>query len=254
MLTLDEITTRANKLQISPMVVIREFVQLLFLNHLSRSDQNGHFYFKGGTAIRFIYKGIRFSEDLDFTVIDLDPDKTTPVVEKVTRDINQEINTVIKPLKTLAGKSFRLFVNTPLHPQPIPIKIDLSFRESVLQPSKSVIVSDYPLVFTQLTYHYYSAEILAEKVRALMHRHKSRDLYDLWYLLSMQTEFDETLINQKFEFYHETYSKSDFLAKIKAFPQDKFIADLKPFLGKTDRDHLPTLYPVIQDYLSQKLS
>lgn len=45
----------------------REYFQHLFLSYFYRQEQTDKMYFKGGTALRFLYKSPRFSEDLDFS-------------------------------------------------------------------------------------------------------------------------------------------------------------------------------------------
>jgi predicted nucleotidyltransferase component of viral defense system len=68
MLTQNQIREFAKKLKISDNVVLREYIQLLFLKELYSQKFSEHIFFKGGTAIRLIFKGERFSEDLDFSV------------------------------------------------------------------------------------------------------------------------------------------------------------------------------------------
>jgi predicted nucleotidyltransferase component of viral defense system len=254
MITPSELTQLAVSMQISPMVIIREYGQLLFLKYLSESDHNHHYYFKGGTLIRLLFQGERFSEDLDFTVTDLDKLQTEKDLKSITKQIAKEFTVTLKPLDTLAGQSFRLNLKTPLHPGEIYIKIDLSFRENVIYPTSSALITSYPLIFRHLVYHYSKKEIVAEKVRALLHRIKGRDLYDLWYLLSKQTEFDYNLISQKLDYYKETYDHNLLIERINTFPKDIFVRDLASFIGQSDRDHLPELYDVIQSYLNKILT
>lgn len=254
MLTREELASRANKHQISPMVIFREYCQLLFLKYLSESKVNQHFFFKGGTAIHLLFNGDRFSEDLDFTIRDLSPDKAIRNLELVVKKMNLDINVTMKALKTIEGKSFKLTLISPLVKTAICIKIDLSFRESIMLPTSSQIVTDYPLVFQQLTYHLSKTEIVSEKVRALLHRQKGRDLYDLWFLLSMQADFDRNLIDKKLLFYKKTFDLADFMTKIKSFPKNAFVKDLAPFVGRKKREDLPRLHGYIQLYLNQVLN
>lgn len=50
--------------------LIREEVELAFLNRLFASPLSDRLIFKGGTALRLVYASPRFSEDLDFSVTD----------------------------------------------------------------------------------------------------------------------------------------------------------------------------------------
>lgn len=254
MLSPDELTKLANQQVIAQYVVLREYCQAVILQSLSAHPKASHFIFKGGTAIRFFHHGHRFSEDLDFTLIGLEPNQAEVVITQTIAQVQDAGTRSLKPLKTLAGKSFRLTWQTPLLPTPITIKLDLSFRESVIEPTFSLLQSIYPLLSQNYLHHYTAKEIVAEKVRALLHRHKGRDLYDLWFLLSMQTEFNPDFINQKMNFYQETFSLKSLLNRIITFPTDQFVSDLSPFLGKKDRDPLPTLLPIIQTYLASRLA
>ena len=55
----------STKWQTSEQNVRREYIQHLFLSHFYRHSDSDKIYFKGGTALRIIYRSPRFSEDLD---------------------------------------------------------------------------------------------------------------------------------------------------------------------------------------------
>ena len=57
-------------------------------------------------------------------------------------------------------------------------------------------------------------EILAEKVRALMTRHKARDLYDLYFLLHKGAIVNRALINRKLEPYTKRFLEKEFVSNI----------------------------------------
>jgi predicted nucleotidyltransferase component of viral defense system len=50
--------------------ITREFLQLLILKIIYDKDYFKNIAFVGGTALRFLYGSRRFSEDLDFSLID----------------------------------------------------------------------------------------------------------------------------------------------------------------------------------------
>ena len=47
--------------------VLREYCQHLFLSYLYQQPRSERLLFKGGTALRIVFRSPRFSEDLDFT-------------------------------------------------------------------------------------------------------------------------------------------------------------------------------------------
>lgn len=58
------------KLGISQEQIVREEYELIILKSIFESRWGGSFVFKGGTALRLAYGSARFSEDLDFSVIE----------------------------------------------------------------------------------------------------------------------------------------------------------------------------------------
>lgn len=59
----------SQKLQISLDTVVREEYEILLLKEIFESEYGSSLVFKGGTALRLVYNSPRFSEDLDFTLI-----------------------------------------------------------------------------------------------------------------------------------------------------------------------------------------
>jgi predicted nucleotidyltransferase component of viral defense system len=253
MFTQNELRQLALDFHIAPFSVFREYCQTLFLSYLSQHPNNNHFIFKGGTAIRLLYQGNRFSEDLDFTVVDLDQNQAVQAIENAVDAMSKEIDVTIRPIKSIAGKSFKLTVITPLHPQPIVIKIDLSFRDFLDDVKSGPILTKYPILFNRLVYYYATRTILAEKIHAIMSRVKGRDLYDIWFLVSMQTKFDKTLIEKKFRDLDKTFNLRQCIYKITSFPLASFVADLDPFVNDLERPHLAETHQIITSTLPERI-
>ncbi|MCG2778160.1 MAG: nucleotidyl transferase AbiEii/AbiGii toxin family protein, partial [Desulfobacterales bacterium] len=64
-----------------------ELFQILLLDNLYSLSGSDHFFFQGGTAIRWIYGGTRFSEDL-FFVTHLSVDNINKIISNVSRKIH----------------------------------------------------------------------------------------------------------------------------------------------------------------------
>lgn len=47
--------------------VLREVIQIQFLEELYKTDESRDIFFKGGTALKILFGSNRYSEDLDFT-------------------------------------------------------------------------------------------------------------------------------------------------------------------------------------------
>lgn len=156
-----------------------------------------HWIFKGGTCLRkCYYETYRFSEDLDFTVIDggpENPNDLTAIFERVAEWLQQEsgIDLLVETgsfvqRRNLRGNQTiqgRLAYRGP-NPQPtLPkLKLDATSDEALVETPvlRSVIhpYGDSPLP-TDGVRCYSLAELAAEKTRALAERCRPRDLYDV---------------------------------------------------------------------------
>ncbi len=59
----------AGDIKTYPENVVREEYEMVFLKALLESKYGKNLVFKGGTALRLVYNSMRFSEDLDFSLI-----------------------------------------------------------------------------------------------------------------------------------------------------------------------------------------
>ena len=78
----------AKKLKIDLFTAYREYLQLLFLKYFYTQKESEKVYFKGGTALRFLYDSFRFSEDLDFTSL-LPEKKIKVLINETLQDLNK---------------------------------------------------------------------------------------------------------------------------------------------------------------------
>jgi predicted nucleotidyltransferase component of viral defense system len=243
---LDQTTLKilAQTQEIDQYSIFREYLQIKFLNEFYKNKQLVQTYFKGGTALRLIFGSARFSEDLDFTtLIAIKKIKKTlaATVQKLKLEFTQ---LTLQKLETAQGYSAKLYVPVDFARQPLTIKLDFSTRESVLEPITSPLATDLPIKGISLIEHLSKKELLAEKVRAILHRDQGRDLFDLWFLLHKKVKFDPKFINQKLQFYQESYHHDIFVNKIKSFEQKK-LNDNKKFLPRSLRGIIPELKRLI---------
>ncbi len=157
-----------------------------------------HWIFKGGTCLRkCYYETYRFSEDLDFTVVDggpEEPGELTAIFERVAEWLRQEsgIDLLVESgsfvqRRNLRGKPTiqgRLAYRgpNPSRGTSPKLKLDLTTDEVLVQrPLVRAIVHPYgdaPLPGGGVPC-YSPTELLAEKTRALAERCRPRDLYDV---------------------------------------------------------------------------
>lgn len=189
---------RAGGRRIPEAVLERDYCLSWFLVGLSRSPLRERLLFKGGTALRKCYfPDYRFSEDLDFTLVQ-------PVAVET---IQTELEGPFEAAHRASGVILR-YSREDRHPHansytfylgyegPLPggaagkeVKVDITTKEEVVFPvEERLVLRDYPeyedLPEDARVRVYSLSEIAAEKVLALLDRARNepRDLYDLWYL------------------------------------------------------------------------
>lgn len=202
MITKQEIMDFAREFSLEAKTVEKDYVLGWLLagiaNHAALFDK---WVFKGGTCLKKCYfETYRFSEDLDYTLID-----ETHVSEAFLVDAFKEIARWIYDITGIsipedqirfevyenkAGKvsvEGRIYYVGPLERRAslARIKLDLTTDEILVLPSVTRNVhhpySDKPQ--DDIKAHCYSfSEVFAEKIRALSERARPRDLYDVIHL------------------------------------------------------------------------
>ncbi len=251
MITRDQVALWARKQGINETTILREYLQLLFLSKLYALPKSDKIFFKGGTALHLIYQAPRFSEDLDFTV-ELSQAVFLSTIKKAFSEIFKEVEGNFKERRVVAGKKFLLTFLPGVLPYKVFISLDFSFREQVLEPSKSIIKTNYPVIFTSYVHHLSKDEILAEKIRATLTRQKGRDVYDLWFLLSQGASMKAALVRKKLAYYQLKHIKPEkIIERIEAMPSEQFVRDLRPFVPIRERNKLADFFIYVKDYLRQ---
>jgi predicted nucleotidyltransferase component of viral defense system len=70
--------------------IIREYVQVLMLKYLYRSEWRTNFFFTGGTSLRLLYGLKRFSEDVDFNARGLRRADFEHAAVSISRELRRE--------------------------------------------------------------------------------------------------------------------------------------------------------------------
>lgn len=253
MITKEQVVNLVKKKKINETTIFREYLQLLFLSELYKEKESQKIFFKGGTAIHLIYKAPRFSEDLDFSV-ELKEKEFLSFIKKLFGRISKIENVKFQEKKSITGRRFLLTAPSTILSYKTFVNLDFSFREKALEPQKSIIETDYPVLFTSFVYHLSKDEIFAEKIRAILTRAKGRDLYDLWFLLNQGAAIDNNLVKEKLKYYNLAGVKKDkILSQIESFSKDKFILDLRPFVPINEREKLGDMFDYIKNYLKENL-
>lgn len=195
MISLADIDDRVRLWQLREDVVEKDYVLGWVLWGIGTEPQlNNTWVFKGGTCLKKCYiETYRFSEDLDFTVLENGPIKPDEVLNTISRlldRVNQESGIdfalsepVYRGRPSGRSAEVRIYYRGPRNtPGPARIKFDLTQDELVVCPSVLRPVShDYPdpLPAPGMVRCYSFEEVFAEKIRAMGERSRPRDLYDI---------------------------------------------------------------------------
>jgi len=225
----------AQKFKIDVFTVYREYLQLLFLKNIYALKKSGRLFFKGGTAVRFLLGGFRFSEDLDFTA-GLSREETAGLVLGAVNSLNKEVEIQFKPEKDFPQSySGKIYQRLDEFNFPLTIKVEISLREEVFSSDTRYIETVFPLSPYPLAVVMGFEEMLAEKIRALLTRNKGRDIFDLWFFLSKGVKINWELVNKKMALYQKTAGFKDLENAVVDFSDKELEGDLKRFLPLDQR-------------------
>jgi len=206
-----------------------ELLQVLLLDTLYSLTGSHQAVFQGGTALRWIYGGSRFSEDMDF-VTHLPLGRIESLLEKTRSKTGPACTAQFGPgqlelqLKASRKEALKaLCVYRPIaQRERIAVKLEFE-RLSANEPPETVrhILRDLPAISAlmtagQLVLPYTSSivvvetpgEILSDKIRALYERTyiKGRDIFDLWWLASrLHVKPSWPMVQKKLLMYREEF-------------------------------------------------
>ena len=198
MILATEISKVAHSLGLGERTIEKDYVLTWILFAIADLPMRDRLAFKGGTAIKKVYApDYRFSEDLDFTL--LDPQITNEElrigIEALFPWLEREANLrlAIREVDIHAGGNPTFCLN---YVGPLQaglgsrfLKVDISRDENIIfptekRPLRALYTDCQNRKFLIETYS--PEEILAEKLRSLLTRTEPRDLYDIHYMLTNQ--------------------------------------------------------------------
>ncbi len=176
--------------------VVREYFQHLFLSHLYRQKRSEALRFKGGTALRLIWKSPRFSEDLDFTGAAVSIPQIETLMEAALAGVEQEgIDADIEESKATTGGYFAVF-RLRGEGYESGLQTEVSLRKGARGRGTAALVQTELLPPYTLV-HLEEAALVGEKVQACLTRGKPRDFFDLYFILRNRMAFRETFARDK---------------------------------------------------------
>lgn len=181
----------------------KDYLLKLFLyNYYRRFDSA---IFKGGTCIKYLYGLNRFSEDLDFNLLNSSK-RFEAEVEKTLGEISRLgiENSFIKVERFRDAFTCEVAFKGPLFTGSKQtrnkFRIDAGKHTGILiEPEWQLISSEYPETPENFLVRVLNdEELLAEKLHALNSRKKGRDLYDAWFLIKKGVPLNRKLLEKKF--------------------------------------------------------
>jgi predicted nucleotidyltransferase component of viral defense system len=229
---------------------LRELLQILILRIIYDAGFFKNIIFTGGTALRILFNLRRFSEDLDFSLVNKESyslDKFYNVLKKTLYQYNFKVEIKIKDKKIVQEAHIKfkdiLFDTkiTDLSAQKLFIKIEIDNN-----PPKggNIEVSLINKLFIFSITHFDLASLYATKLHACFFRRytKGRDFYDLIWYLTKRIEPNYVLLNNaikqtykdKFMPVNKNNFKEFLLEKISRIDFKEVRQDVKVFLENKD--------------------
>jgi len=170
------------KFGISQEQIVREEHEMIILKGLFESRLGRVFVFRGGTGLRLAYGSPRFSEDLDFSIIEDFAKKELKALLKKIAGQNQTLQ-----LKEALQKKYTYFglfkVRQDFLKQAFSIKFEASIRLTKMQKGKDYQLLTLNSQVTSLTVLAQAASLeWIKKEKKTIKPPRVRDIFDLWFI------------------------------------------------------------------------
>jgi len=192
MISIDKIKKKAEREGVNVNFVFKEYLHFLVLEYLFEKGCFFNLIFQGGTALRFVYKGVRYSEDLDFVLKKKDGhflegffegrlkqlpayvDRFIPFIKNVQLKVQKDTLTFKRFNLILELEGFKAKDKTNIEIVNIP-----SYENQVVILEREDIAIN-PAIAVETPH-----EILSDKFVALAARRylKGRDIWDIYFIL-----------------------------------------------------------------------
>lgn len=222
-----EIQNKARVAGVRDQQIEKDYILSWILQGIAHHEQlSTSIVFKGGTALKKLYfEDYRFSEDLDFTLLDNDTSN-----EKILKGFNEAFEYISEetniPLEIIGNNehedgSLNFYIG---YVGPLggfgankKVKVDISISEHlVFAPIRHSAILGYSDQEEHQLLCYPLEEVLVEKLRSVMQRMQARDFYDIWYLLEVHRMYvDFYLAEFRTKCESKDIDPTDFHSKLK---------------------------------------
>ncbi len=212
-----------------------EYLQYELLDSLYAHKESAHLSFIEGTAIRIVYNGTRFSEDLDFDLFSMSFEEFSTLLEAVILDMRYKgFEVEFRMVKKGAYHGYIRFPHiltaaglSPNETEKVLVRVDAMPKAYRLAPSTFQLnrFGVYRAIRVNTP-----AVILAQKLLAIAERkrERGRDLFDVSYLYS-NTEPDWEFIRAVTCLTPQAFYQK-VLARVNTFDLEELARDAAPFV------------------------
>ena len=235
-------------------IIEKDYALSLMLSLLTKSSISDHLVFKGGTAVKKMYfPNARFSIDLDFDFGDITISSIKKEVAESIKSDNFDTVKFVKIKDEFESENKDVYRCTIEYTGPIKhnlnqsVRLDFNSRKSPLyNVQEKRIIDDYGSETAHVIVRTMDlAEMFAEKCRALITRkeQKSKDLFDIYFLINKDVAVDRRLIDRKFTGYKESFNEDYFDRAVRdiASVWKRDLQDLIPRGNIPDIDNVASL-------------
>ncbi len=228
MLNIKNLEKFTEQAQTSIQNVVREYCQHLFLSYLYKQPGSERLLFKGGTALRAVFRSPRYSADLDFTGINIIQGEVEEIFTNTLIDLEKTgIGVELEEGKPTTGGYLGIAIFRA-YGKNIKVQIEVSLRRGKkLEGARFLVENEYITAYTLV--HLPKDEIVKGKIRALLNRQKPRDFYDYFFLLSgnYPAAKEKETLNKVFKLLHN--SKINFRDELREFLPASHVMHLRDF-------------------------
>jgi len=243
-----DIELRAVNEGLSPRIIAMEAIQVDLLGAIYADAASTRLGFHGGTCLRLVHGGHRYSEDLDFVNVDTPDEELERLMTASARLAGERLAAVLDPGETTfdeakAGaegkvKTWWFRYRRQGDREVLRVKLEVGRYPAHDLSPLAVLPSSSPFSPHALVMACSARELLADKLNALAQRPyvKGRDLYDIWFLTEvLRVELDTELVETKFLDYGTKRPREQLRERLQAVDRASLGAELERFLPAPTR-------------------
>ena len=182
--------------------ILREYLQILILKELYKTESGKKLYFTGGTYLRFVHNLKRFSEDLDFNTDNMTKKEFENILKKTTSELkriglNSEVkfshwgNVYVSKLIFSEIEKHYNAVSRYSKKAGIVIRVETNNLKRKIKHETQAIAGfgeTYPCICTT------RGILFADKIDALNKKERGRHIYDVIFMFSNKFPIDRNFL------------------------------------------------------------